>query len=94
MSDTKKDAAGAGGIPARDAAEWFVENEADHELDEATVLEWEKWCSDPGNRERYARILEIRRQISMLPAPAPGSREEVLMDALPEPAFVVKKPLS
>ena len=96
MSDAKKETRG-GRIPARDAVEWFVENESDHELDEATVLEWEEWCTDPRNRETYARILEIRRQISMLPAPLSGSPEALARDALPEPgldASVMKKPLS
>jgi ferric-dicitrate binding protein FerR (iron transport regulator) len=74
-----------GRIPARDAAEWFVENESEHELDEATVLQWQEWCTDPRNEEKYARILEIRRHISMLPAPSSESREELLTDALPEP---------
>jgi ferric-dicitrate binding protein FerR (iron transport regulator) len=96
MGDAKKEA-GGGWISVRDAADWFVENGSDRELDEATLLQWEEWCADPRNSETYARILEIRRQISMLAEPSPESREDLVKDVLPEPglgAVVVKRPLS
>jgi ferric-dicitrate binding protein FerR (iron transport regulator) len=96
MGSGKKET-GRGRMPDRDAVEWFVQNESDHELDEATVLQWEAWCADPRNVETYIRILEVRRQISMLPKPSPQSREELRKDALPEHGFDVivgKKSLS
>ena len=44
MLDVKN---GADVVPilARDAAEWFVENGSDREVDEETVLQWEEWCT-------------------------------------------------
>ena len=79
MMDVKN---GADGVPtpARDAVDWFVENESDHELDEATLLQWEKWCTHVGNNAAYADIVYMRLQIPQLRAPVPASRDELLGD--------------
>lgn len=88
MSNGKKET-GAGRVPDRDAVEWFVENESDHELDEATVLEWEAWCADPNHLDTYLRILAIRQEISLLPKPSVETREELVKDALREHGYGV-----
>lgn len=85
------------GRPDRDAADWFAENESDQELDAETAAQWEQWCTDPRNLDAYLRILEIRRQINLLPTPSTNSTEELLRDALPEhglDVFIRKKLLN
>ena len=66
--------------PARDAVEWFVENESSSELDEETVLQWEEWCTHVWNNVAYADVVHVRLQIPQLSAPALASREELLGD--------------
>jgi hypothetical protein len=83
MTDVKKGEDGVP-IPARDAVEWFVENESDRELDEATVLQWEEWCSHVWNNAAYADVIHMCLQIPLLSAPTVASREELLGDVLAE----------
>jgi ferric-dicitrate binding protein FerR (iron transport regulator) len=77
---------GSDGVPAsaREAVEWFVENESDRELDEETVLQWEEWCTHVWNNAAYAEIVRMRLQIPLLPVPADVSRENLLRDVLAE----------
>ena len=83
MTDVEKE---AGGVPARarDAVEWFVENESDRELDEGVVSQWEEWCTHVWNNAAYVRIIQMRRQLPLLSAPTFPSREDLLRDALAE----------
>jgi ferric-dicitrate binding protein FerR (iron transport regulator) len=84
MSNAKK---GAGGVPtaARDAVEWFVENQSDRELDEKTVSQWEEWCTHPRNNEAYTMFIQMLLQIAKLPAPPQASRDDLLRDVFAEP---------
>jgi hypothetical protein len=84
MGDAKK-GAGDGQIPARDAVDWFVENESDRELDGATLLQWERWCTHPRNRAQCTSVVQMFQQIRLLPAPSAASGEELLGDLLGEP---------
>lgn len=83
MMDVMK---GADGVPtpAREAVEWFVENESDRELDEGTVLQWEEWCTHVWNNAAYADIVRMCLQIPQLPVPTVVSREDLLKDVLAE----------
>jgi ferric-dicitrate binding protein FerR (iron transport regulator) len=83
MMDVKKGADGVS-TPARDAVEWFVENESDRELDEETVSQWEEWCARASNNAAYADIIHMRLQIRLLSAPRFASREDLLRDVLAE----------
>ena len=62
---------GADGVPtpAREAVEWFVENESDRELDEETVLQWEEWCTHMWNNAAYADVVNMCLQIPLLSVP-------------------------
>jgi len=83
MMDGKK---GEDGVPtsARDAVEWFVENESDHEPDEGTVSQWEEWCTHAWNKAAYADIVLVRLQIRLLSVPTVACREDLLRDVLAE----------
>jgi hypothetical protein len=83
MTDVKRGADGVS-IPARDAVEWFVENESDRELDEEAVTQWEAWCAYAWNKTAYADIVHMRLQIRLLAAPTFASREDLLRDVLAE----------
>jgi ferric-dicitrate binding protein FerR (iron transport regulator) len=83
MTDVKKEADGVT-TRARDAVEWVVENESDHELDLDAVLEWEEWCTHAWNNAAYVRIIKMRRQLPLLPAPTFASRGDLLRDARAE----------
>jgi ferric-dicitrate binding protein FerR (iron transport regulator) len=85
MMDVEQEA-GSVSARARDAAEWFVENESDRELDEETVLQWEEWCTHAWNNAAYVGITQIWRQLPLLPAPTFGTGEDLLRDALAEGA--------
>ena len=83
MTDLKKEA-DRGPTPAREAIEWFVENESDRELDEETVLQWEEWCTQVWNYAAYADVVTMCLQIPLLSAPMLASREDLLKDGLGE----------
>ena len=83
MVDVKK-GAGAVPTPTREAIEWFVKNESDHELDEETVLQWEEWCTHVWNNAAYAEVVRMCLQIPRVAAPTVVSGEELLKDVLAE----------
>ena len=83
MMDVKRGADGVS-TPARDAVEWFVENESDRELDEEAVTQWEAWCTHASNNAAYADIIHMRMQIRLLSAPTVVRREDLLRDVLAE----------
>jgi hypothetical protein len=66
----------------RDAAEWVAENQSDRELDEVTVSLWEEWVARAGNDVEYAAMIDVVEGLRGLPAPAVGSREALVQDAL------------
>jgi hypothetical protein len=70
--------------PARDAVEWFVENGSDRELNEATVLQWEEWCTHVWNNAAYAGLVHMCLQIPLLSAPIIANREDLRRDVLAE----------
>lgn len=73
--------AGRGRWPAREAADWFVDNGSDREMALKTLLRWEEWCGDLRNCTEYAAILELQLQAATLPAPALPSRKALFADA-------------
>lgn len=81
MMELKKGLDGVA-TPARDAIQWFVENESDRELDEDAVSQWEEWCAHVWNNAAYAEIVRMSLQISLLSAPTVVSREDLLGDFL------------
>jgi hypothetical protein len=83
MRDARK-AVGRGPIRRCGAIEWFVENESDRGLDEAVVLKWEAWCTDPVNEAEYIGVVEMCLQFHGLAPPSTVRREDLLRDARTE----------
>jgi hypothetical protein len=73
---------GGGSAPERDAAGWVAENQSDRALDGVTVSSWEEWVARAGNDVEYAAIIDVVEGLRGLPAPAVGSREALVQDAL------------
>ena len=69
-------------LPTHDAVDWFVENTADRESNIATILRWERWCSNHRNCAEYLNIVEMSRKVlPLLPSPRRPSQSALLADA-------------
>ena len=81
MSEGQK-GVGGGTAPERDAAGWVAENQSDRALEGVTVSLWEEWVAREGNEVEYVAMIDVVEGLRGLPAPALGSREALVQDAL------------
>jgi ferric-dicitrate binding protein FerR (iron transport regulator) len=71
---------GREGPSAQDAAEWYAHNEVGAAFNAETLMQWDSWASDPGNRQEYAEIAEIRQQARKMEPPSQVTRGELFAD--------------
>ena len=65
----------------QEAADWYAQNEVCSVLDAEMLMEWDRWASNPDNREEYAQIAEIRQQAARrIQAPPEVTRGDLLAD--------------
>lgn len=65
---------------AWDAVDWYVRNESDREPDQEFVKQWELWCNDVRNLEKYEDVIRMRQQLLMVAAPTPASQASLVAD--------------
>lgn len=78
-------------VSPTDAVEWFVANGAGEEPDSRGVRRWEVWVARPGNNSDYVSIVEMERELRLLPPPRRESRQVLVQDVISEAACVFEK---
>jgi ferric-dicitrate binding protein FerR (iron transport regulator) len=72
---------GSGRPSTQEAAEWYAHNEVGTAFNAETLMDWDTWASDPGNRQEYAEIAEIRQQTPRaIQAPSEATRGDLMAD--------------
>jgi hypothetical protein len=78
-------------VSPTDAVEWFVANGAGEEPDSRDVRRWEVWVARPGNNADYVNIVEMERELRLLPPPRREGRQVLVQDVISEAACVFEK---
>ena len=78
-------------VSPTDAVEWFVANGAGEEPDSRDVRRWEVWVARPGNYADYVSIVEMERELRLLPPPRREGRPVLVQDVISEAACLFEK---
>jgi hypothetical protein len=78
-------------VSAGDAIDWFVSNGATPSPGAGYLRRWEVWVARPGNRTDYVRVVEMERELRLLPPPWREGRQVLVQDLVSDAARVFEK---
>jgi hypothetical protein len=78
-------------VSPSDAVEWFAFNGSDQRTSSRYLRRWEVWVARPGNGADYVSVVEMERELRLLPPPGREGRQVLVQDVISEAACVFEK---